>query len=73
LDVQKNLKSYSIKKLISLANVLIDAYQNLINDKNILTEKIRELEQEINDLVVVVIDLKEIVEETKKENILLKI
>ncbi|XP_070008575.1 uncharacterized protein [Nicotiana sylvestris] len=32
-DVHRNLKSYSSKKLISLANVLIDAYYSLDNDK----------------------------------------
>uniref|UniRef100_A0A1U7VLS7 Uncharacterized protein DDB_G0283697-like n=1 Tax=Nicotiana sylvestris TaxID=4096 RepID=A0A1U7VLS7_NICSY len=37
LDVQRNLKSYSHKKLIFLANVLIDAYHSLINDKDTLT------------------------------------
>ncbi|XP_070025914.1 uncharacterized protein [Nicotiana sylvestris] len=34
-DIQRNLKSYSSKKLMALANVLIDAY-SLINDKDIL-------------------------------------
>ncbi|XP_070025814.1 uncharacterized protein [Nicotiana sylvestris] len=37
IDVQRNLKSYSSKKLRSLANVLIDAYYSLDNDKEILT------------------------------------
>ncbi|XP_070036060.1 nuclear matrix constituent protein 1-like [Nicotiana tomentosiformis] len=55
LDVQGNLKSYSSKKkLMSLANVLIDAYH-------------REAEQSRDDLVVVVVDLKETIECAKKE------
>ena len=29
LDVQRNLKSHSQKNLVSLVNVLIDAYHNL--------------------------------------------
>nr|XP_009782876.1 PREDICTED: uncharacterized protein LOC104231560 [Nicotiana sylvestris] len=44
LDVQRNLKSYSPEKLISLSNVLIDAYHNLISDKNALTIELREAE-----------------------------
>ncbi|XP_070050783.1 uncharacterized protein [Nicotiana tomentosiformis] len=42
LDVQRNLKSYSQKKLISLANILIDVYHNLINDKNVLIVELGE-------------------------------
>ncbi|XP_070040062.1 uncharacterized protein [Nicotiana tomentosiformis] len=38
LDVQRNLKTYSKKILMSLANVLIDAYHSLINEKNTLIE-----------------------------------
>ncbi|XP_070048832.1 uncharacterized protein [Nicotiana tomentosiformis] len=67
LDVQRNLKSYSPKKLMSLANVLIDAYHNLINDKDALTVKLGEAEQTRDDLVVVVVDLKETIENLKKE------
>jgi len=37
LDVQRNLKSYSKKKLVSLANVLIDAYHNLKRMKKMMT------------------------------------
>ncbi|XP_070026719.1 uncharacterized protein [Nicotiana sylvestris] len=36
-DVQRNMKSYSSEKLRSLANVLIDAYYRLDNDKETLT------------------------------------
>ncbi|XP_070055482.1 uncharacterized protein [Nicotiana tomentosiformis] len=67
LDVQRNLKSYSQKKLRSLANVLVDVYHNIINDKNALTEKIREIEHERDDLLVIVVDLKETIKELKKE------
>ncbi|XP_070004852.1 uncharacterized protein [Nicotiana sylvestris] len=35
-DVQRNLKSYSSKKLMSLANVLIDTYYSFVDDKNAL-------------------------------------
>nr|XP_016506929.1 PREDICTED: protein BFR2-like [Nicotiana tabacum] len=67
LDVQRNLKSYSPKKLMSLANVLIDAYHSLINDKDVLTMELREVAQSRDDLVVVVVDLKETIESLKKE------
>ncbi|XP_059292497.1 uncharacterized protein LOC132045948 [Lycium ferocissimum] len=60
-DVKKNLKSYSQKKLVSLENVLIDAYHSLINQKNALSEEIDEF-QVRDDLVVTVVDLKEQVE-----------
>ncbi|XP_070010839.1 WEB family protein At5g16730, chloroplastic-like [Nicotiana sylvestris] len=43
-DVQRNLKSYSSKKLRSLANVLIDAYYSLINYKEILTIELGDAE-----------------------------
>ncbi|XP_070022898.1 uncharacterized protein [Nicotiana sylvestris] len=43
-DVQRNLKTYSKKKLMSLANVLIDAYHSLINEKNTLIEEIGDIE-----------------------------
>ncbi|XP_070047030.1 uncharacterized protein [Nicotiana tomentosiformis] len=68
LDVQRNLKSYSPKKLMSLANILIDAYHSLINDKNALTLELGEEEQSSDDLIVVVVDLKETIESLKKEN-----
>ncbi|XP_075112165.1 uncharacterized protein LOC142182112 [Nicotiana tabacum] len=67
LDVQRNLKSYSQKKLISLANVLIDTNHNLINDKNVLTVGLREVEHERGNLVAVVVNLKETIETLKKE------
>nr|XP_009615500.1 uncharacterized protein LOC104108221 [Nicotiana tomentosiformis] len=72
-DVQINLKSYSPKKLMSLANVLIDAYhsletiENLKNEKEVLTNKIASVEHERDDLMVVVVDLKEITENLSKE------
>ncbi|XP_070017485.1 uncharacterized protein [Nicotiana sylvestris] len=58
-DVQRNLKSYSSKKLRSLSNVLIDAYYSLVNDKEILTEELGEVKQSRDDLVVCVVDLNE--------------
>ncbi|XP_070054604.1 uncharacterized protein [Nicotiana tomentosiformis] len=71
LDVQKNLKSYSKKKLISLGNILIDAYHNLINDKNALTIELGEVQNERDDLVVVVADLKETIKNLVKEKSIL--
>ncbi|XP_070013281.1 uncharacterized protein [Nicotiana sylvestris] len=56
-DVQRNLKSYSSKKLRSLSNVLIDVYYSLVNDKEILTVELGETEQYRDDLVVCVVDL----------------
>ncbi|XP_019255262.1 PREDICTED: uncharacterized protein LOC109233861 [Nicotiana attenuata] len=67
LDVQRNLKSYSPKKLMSLANILIDAYHSLINDKDALTVELGKAKQSRDDLVVVVVDLKETIESQKKE------
>ncbi|XP_070007894.1 uncharacterized protein [Nicotiana sylvestris] len=51
-NVQRNMKSYSSKKLRSLSNVLIDAYYNLVNDKEILTIEVGEAEQSRDDLVI---------------------
>ncbi|XP_070043166.1 uncharacterized protein [Nicotiana tomentosiformis] len=59
LDSQRNLKSYSQKRHISLANIVIDAYHNLIKDKNALIVELGEVEHERDDLLVVVVDLKE--------------
>ncbi|XP_070040858.1 intracellular protein transport protein USO1-like [Nicotiana tomentosiformis] len=67
LDIQRNLKSYSPKKLMSLANVLINAYHSLINDKDALTVELGEAEQTRVDLVIVIVDLKETIENLKKE------
>ncbi|XP_070030112.1 MAR-binding filament-like protein 1 [Nicotiana sylvestris] len=58
-DVQRNMKSYSSKKLRSLSNVLIDAYYSVVNDKEILTVELWEAEQSRDDLVVCVVDLNE--------------
>ncbi|XP_060211942.1 uncharacterized protein LOC132639516 [Lycium barbarum] len=70
-DVQKNLKSYSQKKLISLTNVLIDTNHSLINEKKVLNEKIQGLEQVGDDTVVNIVDLKELVEDLTRDNALL--
>ncbi|XP_016458822.2 uncharacterized protein LOC107782451 [Nicotiana tabacum] len=67
LDVQRNLKFYSQKKLISLSNILIDTYHSLINDKNTLTTELGEIEHERDDLVVVAVDLRETIESLKRE------
>ncbi|XP_070053638.1 uncharacterized protein [Nicotiana tomentosiformis] len=72
LDVQRNLKTYSKKKLMSLKNVLIDAYHSLINEKNALIEEVGNIEQERDDMVVFIVDLKEQVKEVTRENTLLK-
>ncbi|XP_070014346.1 uncharacterized protein [Nicotiana sylvestris] len=67
LNVKRNLKSYSPKKLMSLENVLIDAYHNLINDKDALTMELGEAEQTRDDLVVIVVDLKETIKNLKNK------
>ncbi|XP_070016967.1 uncharacterized protein [Nicotiana sylvestris] len=64
-DVQRNLKSYSSKKLRSLSNVLIDAYYNLVNDKETLTIELGEAEQSRDDLVVCIVDLNETIANLK--------
>ncbi|XP_070004501.1 uncharacterized protein [Nicotiana sylvestris] len=66
-DVQRNLKSYTSKKLISLSNVLIDVYHNLVEDNDALILELGEAEQTRDDLVVCVVDLKETICELKKE------
>ncbi|XP_070020513.1 structural maintenance of chromosomes protein 3-like [Nicotiana sylvestris] len=66
-DVQRNLKPYSYKKLRSLANVLIDAYYILDNDKEILTIELGEAEQSKDDPVVCVVDLNETIANLEKE------
>ncbi|XP_070012896.1 uncharacterized protein [Nicotiana sylvestris] len=66
-DVQRNLKSYTPKKLMSLANVLIDAYHNLVEDKDDLILELRETDKIRDDLVACVVDLKETIFELKRE------
>ncbi|XP_070022465.1 uncharacterized protein [Nicotiana sylvestris] len=70
-DVQRNPKSYSPKKLMSLANVLINAYHSLVEDKDALTLELREAKQTRDDLVVCVVDLKETICELEKEKFVL--
>ncbi|XP_070019885.1 uncharacterized protein [Nicotiana sylvestris] len=55
--VQRNLKSYSPKKLIFLANVLIDDYHNLVEDKDDLILELGEADKTRDDLVACVVDL----------------
>ncbi|XP_070018311.1 uncharacterized protein [Nicotiana sylvestris] len=59
-NVQRNLKSYSAKKLMSLASVLIDAYHSLVEDKDALTLELGKAEQTRDDL--------ETIENFSKEN-----
>ncbi|XP_070002295.1 intracellular protein transport protein USO1-like [Nicotiana sylvestris] len=66
-DVQRNLKSYSSKKIISLSNVLIDAYYSLVNDKEILTIELGEAEQSTDYLVVCEVDLNETIANLEQE------
>ncbi|XP_070010347.1 uncharacterized protein [Nicotiana sylvestris] len=66
-DVQRNLKSYSSKRLRSLTNVLIDAYYRLINDKEILTIELGDAEKSRDDLVVCVVDLNETIANLEKQ------
>ncbi|XP_070019370.1 uncharacterized protein [Nicotiana sylvestris] len=66
-DVQRNLKSYSSKKLISLDSVLINAYHKLVEDREFLTLELGESEQTRDDLVVVVIDHKKTIENVNEE------
>ncbi|XP_070010367.1 uncharacterized protein [Nicotiana sylvestris] len=70
-DVQINLKSYSPKKLMSLASVLIDAYHSLVEDKDTLTLELGEAEQTRDDLVVCVVDLKERISNLENEKVVL--
>ncbi|XP_070005754.1 uncharacterized protein [Nicotiana sylvestris] len=72
LDVQRNLKSYSPKKLMSLENVLIDAYHSLVNDRYVLTVELGEAEQSRDDLVIIAVDLRESIENPNKERNVLK-
>nr|XP_016492249.1 PREDICTED: uncharacterized protein LOC107811770 [Nicotiana tabacum] len=72
LDVQGNLKSYSPKKLMSLANVLIDTYHSLVNDIDVLTVELGEVEQSRDNLVIVAVDLRESIKNLKKERNVLK-
>nr|XP_016485388.1 PREDICTED: uncharacterized protein LOC107805818 [Nicotiana tabacum] len=51
-EVQRNLKSYSPKKLMSFKNVFIDAYHSLLDDKDALTIELGDAEQTRDDLVV---------------------
>nr|XP_009784034.1 PREDICTED: uncharacterized protein LOC104232507 [Nicotiana sylvestris] len=65
--VQRHLKSYSSKKLMSLANVLIDAYYSLVNYKDVLTIELGDVEQSRDDLVVCVVDLNKTIEHERND------
>ncbi|XP_070002785.1 uncharacterized protein [Nicotiana sylvestris] len=66
-DVQKNLKSYSPKKLMFLDDVLITGFHSLVEDRDSLTLELGESEQTRDDLVVAVTDHKKTVETLRKE------
>ncbi|XP_070023397.1 uncharacterized protein [Nicotiana sylvestris] len=66
-DVQRNLKSYSSKKLMLLANILIDTYYSFVNDNDALIIELGYAEQSRDNLMVVVVDLKETIENLSKE------
>ncbi|XP_019241960.1 PREDICTED: uncharacterized protein LOC109221997 [Nicotiana attenuata] len=52
---------------MSLANVLIDAYHGLLDDKDALTIELGEAEQTKDDLIVCVVDLKETIDDLENE------
>ncbi|XP_070022935.1 uncharacterized protein [Nicotiana sylvestris] len=56
---------------MSLANVLIDAYHTLVDDKDALTLELGEVEQTRDDLVVCVVDLKESISNLENEKVVL--
>ncbi|XP_070003158.1 uncharacterized protein [Nicotiana sylvestris] len=66
-DVQRNLKFYSPKKLMSLADVLITAFHSLVEDRDSLILELGEFEQTRDDLVAVVTDHKKTIEILRKE------
>lgn len=57
LDIQKNLKSYSLNELRSLASVLIDAYCDLTKEKEPLNDDLVEFENEKSVLFVQIVEL----------------
>ncbi|XP_070023070.1 uncharacterized protein [Nicotiana sylvestris] len=66
-DVQRNLKSYSPKKLMCLADVLITAFCSLAEDRDSLILELEESEHTGEDLVAAVTDHKKIIKILKKE------
>ncbi|XP_070007944.1 uncharacterized protein [Nicotiana sylvestris] len=66
-DVQRNLKSHSPTKLMSLANALIDVYHSLVDDKDALIIELGDAEQTRDDLVVCIVDLKETIGNLENE------
>ncbi|XP_070030757.1 uncharacterized protein [Nicotiana sylvestris] len=66
-DVQRNLKFYSHKKLVSLARILIDVYHSLVEDRDSLTLELGKAEQTKDDLVAEVIDHKKSIENFREE------
>ncbi|XP_070007952.1 uncharacterized protein [Nicotiana sylvestris] len=66
-DVQKNLKSYSPKKFMCLADVLITAFCSLAGDMDSLFLELEESEHTRKDLVAVITDQKNAIETLRKE------
>ncbi|XP_060195120.1 uncharacterized protein LOC132624344 [Lycium barbarum] len=55
-------------EVISLANVLTDAYHSLVYEKNTLNKEAGVLEQARDDMTVTIMDLREQVEELSRDN-----
>ncbi|XP_070002166.1 uncharacterized protein [Nicotiana sylvestris] len=66
-DVQKNLKSYSPKKLMNLDDVLITAFCSLAEDRDSLFLELEESEHTREDLVAAITDQKKNIEILRKE------
>ncbi|XP_070022435.1 uncharacterized protein [Nicotiana sylvestris] len=66
-DVQKNLKSYSPKKLMCLVDILITAFCSLAEDRDSLFLELEESEHTRKDLVAVITDQKNAIETLRKE------
>nr|XP_016469051.1 PREDICTED: uncharacterized protein LOC107791481 [Nicotiana tabacum] len=66
-DVQKNLKSYSPKKLMCLTDVLFTVFCSLVEDMDSLFLELEESEHTRKDLVAVITDQKNAIETLRKE------
>ncbi|XP_070012253.1 uncharacterized protein [Nicotiana sylvestris] len=66
-DAQKNLKSYSPKKLMCFADVLITAFCSLAEDRDSLFLELEEFEHTRKDLVALITDQKNAIETLRKE------
>ncbi|MCD7452177.1 hypothetical protein HAX54_015366 [Datura stramonium] len=70
-DIQKNLKTYSQKELRVLANVLIDAYHGIINEKYMLAADLEQSEEVRSVLAGEITKLKEELSESSEEKLTL--